>query len=133
MWAQVFNVLLGVWLLISPYILHFGAAPYTVAHATGPVVIALAVVSCRDVTRTFRFMLLAPAVWLMLAPWFLHYGPGVPLANEELVAIALTICAVLPGSRQQRTGGGWLSLLTVFDPDSKTLGSVARDAHKALD
>lgn len=133
MWAQLINVLLGVWLLISPYILHFDGAPYTTAHVTGPIVVALAVVSCREVTRIFRFLLLLPALWLMLAPWFLHFSAGVPLANEELVAIAMTICAVLPGSRRQRIGGGWLSLLTALDPESTTLDTVARDAQKALD
>lgn len=111
MWAQILNILLGVWLMISPYVLHLDGAPYTMAHVTGPVVIAVAVLSCREVTRIFRFLNLLPALWLMLSPWFLHFPPGVPLANQELTAIAITICAVIPGTLRQQTGGGWLSLL----------------------
>lgn len=133
MWAQVFNVLLGVWLMISPYILHFDSAPYTTAHVVGPIVIVLGVVSCRSVTRIFRYLTLLPALWLMLAPWFLHFHPGVPLANEVLTAIAITICAVIPGRVRQRTGGGWLSLLTALAPHDSTLDTLVKDAHEALD
>ena len=119
MWAQVINVLLGVWLMVSPYVLHFDAAPYTVAHVTGPVVIAIAVLACRDVTRIFRLLNLAPALWLMLAPWFLHFQPGVPLANQVLTAIAITICAAIPGAARQQTGGGWLALLARTPSDER--------------
>ena len=111
MWAQVCNVLLGVWLMVSPYVLHFDAAPYTTAHVTGPIVITVGVLACREVTRIFRLLNLLPALWLALAPWFLHFHPGVPLANEALVAIAIAICAAIPGRMRKRTGGGWLSLL----------------------
>ena len=131
MWAQIGNVLLGIWLMISTYVLHFDAAPYTTAHVVGPIVIAIGVLSCRDVTRTFRVLNLLPALWLMLAPWFLHYHPGVPLANEILTAIAITICAVIPGRVRQRTGRGWLSLL-VLDPHDNTLNTLVKDAHEAV-
>ncbi|HLZ24019.1 MAG TPA: SPW repeat protein [Ktedonobacterales bacterium] len=116
MLRRVCTVALGVWLMVSPYVLHFNGAPYTTAHVVGPVVIVIGVVSLRDVTRSFRFVGLLPVLWLMLAPWFLHVHSGVPLANEELVGIALTIQTVLPGRTRQRTGGGWLALLAVRFP-----------------
>lgn len=119
MWAQVCTVVLGIWLMVSPYILHCDAAPYTVAHVTGPVVIALGVVACREVTRIFRLLNLLPACWLALAPWFLHFPPGVALANQELVAIAIAICAAIPGRMRAQTGGGWRSLLTLEPTETR--------------
>ena len=111
MWAQICTILLGVWLMISPYTLHFDAAPDTLAHVAGPIVIATGVASCRDVTRGFRYFNLLPAFWLVLAPWFLHIHPSVALVNEELTAVAIVVCAVIPSRVRQQTGGGWLSLL----------------------
>lgn len=106
-------VALGIWLMISPDILHFSGAPLTVARVTGPVVVLLGVVSIRDVTRIFQLALFVPSLWLLLAPWFLHYSPGIPLANEQLTGMAIAVLAAIPGSLRQTTGGGWIGLLVL--------------------
>lgn len=135
MWVQACNVLLGIWLIFSPAILHFDGtpnAPATMARAIAPIVILLGLVSLRDVTRIFRWLQFLPAAWLLLCPWFLHYGPGVPLANQELVGMAIAVIAAIPGPIHKRTGGGWLSLLTVLAPDDPTVGTLAREAKDVL-
>ena len=135
MWVQACNVLLGIWLIFSPAILHFDAtpnAPATMARAIAPIVILLGLVSLRDVTRIFRWLQFLPAAWLLLSPWFLHSSPGVPLANQELVGMAIVLVASIPGPITKRTGGGWLSLLTALKPDDATLGRLTRDAKDAL-
>lgn len=135
MWVQACNVLLGIWLIFSPAILHFNDAPNapeTMARAIAPIVIWLGLVSLRDVTRIFRWLQFLPAAWLLLCPWFLHYAPGVPLANQELVAMAIVVVAAIPGPIHKRTGGGWLSLLTALQPDNPTLERITRDAKDAL-
>lgn len=135
MWVQACNVVLGIWLLVSPAILHFDGAPNapaTMARAIAPIVILIGLVSLRDVTRIFRWLQFLPAAWLLLCPWFLHYAPGVPLANQELVGMAIAVIAAIPGPIHKRTGGGWLSLLTVLAPDDPAVGRLARDAKDAL-
>lgn len=136
MWAQASNVILGIWLIFSPAILHFDSppsnAPTTIARAIAPIVIVIGLLALRDVTRIFRWLLFLPALWLVLSPWFLHYPPGVPLANQELVGIAIAILASIPGPITKRTGGGWLSLLTALAPDNPKLARLARDAEDAL-
>lgn len=135
MWVQACNVILGIWLIFSPAILHFDAtpnAPATIARAIAPIVIVIGLVSLRDVTRIFRWLQFLPAAWLLLCPWFLHYSPGVPLANQALVGMAIAVVAAIPGPIHKRTGGGWLSLLTALEPDNPTLDRLARDATDLL-
>lgn len=135
MWIQACNILLGIWLIFSPAILHFDGtpnAPETMARTIAPIVIVLGLVSLRDVTRIFRWLQYLPATWLMLCPWFLHYAPGVPLANQELVGMAIAVIAAIPGHISKRTGGGWLSLLTVLQPENPALEGLAQDAKDVL-
>lgn len=133
MWVQACNVILGIWLIFSPAILHFdspSSAPATMARTIAPIVIVLGIVSLRDVTRIFRWLQFLPATWLLLCPWFLHYSPGVPLANQALVGMAIAVVAAIPGPIHKRTGGGWLSLLTILEPENPTLDRLARDAKE---
>ncbi len=111
MWAQIVNVALGIWLIVSPDVLGFDGAARTIDRAVGPIVVVLGLLAVREVTRVFRYALFLPSLFLLLIPWFLHYPPGAALANDELVAIAMAICAAIPGRRRQRTGGGWLGLI----------------------
>jgi hypothetical protein len=111
MWAQLCNILLGVWLMVSPDLLHFDGAPRTMARAIGPIVIAIGVLALRDVTRPARLLNFLPSLWLLLSPWFLHDAAGVPLASQELTGMAIAVCAAIRGPVRQQTGGGWLALL----------------------
>jgi hypothetical protein len=112
MGARVITIALGVWLMVAPPILRYPrTGADTIDRIVGPVVVLVGVLALREVTRIARYALFLPALFLMLAPWFLHYPANVELANAELTAIALTICAAIPGRLRQRTGGGWLGLL----------------------
>lgn len=111
--ARILTIALGVWLMVSPPILHYsGTGADTIDRIVGPIVALVGVLSLREVTRIARYALFLPALFLMLAPWFLHYPPNAELVNAELVAIAITICAATPGRLRQRIGGGWLGLLS---------------------
>lgn len=111
--ARILTIAIGVWLMVSPPILHYaGTGADTIDRIVGPVVVLVGVLSLREVTRIARYLVFLPALFLMLAPWFLRYPPSVELANAELVAIALTVCAAIPGRLRQRIGGGWLRLLS---------------------
>lgn len=119
--ARIVTVALGLWLMASPPILHYaGTGADTIDRIVGPVVVMIGVLSLREVTRVARYALFLPALFLMLAPWFLRYPPNVELVNEELVAIAITVCAAVPGQLSQRTGGGWLGLLHSRLPEEHT-------------
>ncbi len=122
--AQAVNVALGIWLLVSPDVLGFDGAPRTINRTVGPLVILFGLLALREVTRIFRYVLFLPSLFLMLAPWFLHYPPGATLANDELVAIAIAVCAAIPGRMRQRTGGGWLGLLSPALPGETLRGLV---------
>ena len=131
--VQIGNVVLGVWLMVSPDILHLTGAPVTVARVTGPVVIFLGLLALRDVTRIFRFLLFVPSLWLLLAPWFLHYPPGVALANEQLTGMAIAVVAAFPGRVRQSTGGGWIALIVPLLPFTMPAFLVPETVADSLD
>ena len=111
MWAQIVNVVLGIWLLMAPWILGYsGSTADTVDRVVGPIVLFFAILAIRQVTRTARFALLLPSLFLILSPWLLRYSAGAPVACSELVGMAIAILAVIPGRITKQTGGGWLAL-----------------------
>lgn len=121
MWAQIGNAILGIWLLMAPWILGYsGSTADTIDRAVGPIVIFFSVLAIRDVTRVARFVLLLPSLFLIITPWILHYSAGAPVACNELAGMAIAVLAVIRGNVTKQTGGGWLALAKPILPEVAT-------------
>ncbi len=100
MWPRVVEVMLGAWLLVTPFI--FRATPevdaYTAsAFAAGAIAAVASLASCWDPLRHARFLTLGVSFWLMLHGYFSAARPGPPAAQNELVVGSiLLLFAILP-------------------------------------
>ena len=65
MWAQVVNAALGIWLMVAPAVLGYGAPAQANDRIIGPVVATFAIVSWWEATRSVRFWQLPFAAWLL--------------------------------------------------------------------
>ncbi len=113
MWAQVPNLLLGIWLMIAPAVFGLDASLADSDRIVGLVTLAVALISSWEVTRPLRWINLASAAWLALAPLALGFVSAYPMAaiNDLGVAVLLLIFAFKKGKIIKRYGGGWAALL----------------------
>jgi hypothetical protein len=113
MWARLFNVVIGIWLMASPGI--FPEA-YTESaslnnHILGPVVIACSIIALHEVARGLRWVNLVIGVWLLIAPWVLGYTQ-LPAVNGMITGALLGGAALVPGRSWQQHDGGWAALFS---------------------
>ena len=77
MWAQIINVILGVWLMAAPDVIGYTGPARTNDRIIGPLAVSCAVIALWEVTRPMRWGNLALGVWLLLVA-ILGIGVGVP-------------------------------------------------------
>lgn len=93
--ASIINGILGIWLIISPYILSYtsSAAEWNQT-VFGIVVLVLAVLRLFAVRQTWlSFLSGLAAIWLIIAPWVLNYQASAAYWNEVIVAIVVGLIA----------------------------------------
>jgi len=94
-WPNWLNVLLAIWLFISPWVLQY-AAVETAAWNAWVVAIAIAALSIAALARLAQWeewVNLALGVWLILSPWILGFSANAnAMGNAVIVGI---ICAIL--------------------------------------
>lgn len=108
MWGRSIEVMLGLWLLISPFLFgHFekgaGLAPLTVSDlAAGSAVLLLGVLSFWRRTARAHLGQFAVAAWLIAYGRFGFDFPPPPGAqNELLVGLVLVLIAVIPNRSEE--------------------------------
>ena len=100
MWPRVVEVMLGCWLLVTPFVFRDTEAigNYTINSViSGSVVILASLLSFWDRTRSARMVTLVVSLWLATHGYFWAERPGPPAAQNELaVGLVLLLFAVLP-------------------------------------
>ncbi len=73
MWAAIINILLGLWLMISPALLQFEKAAFNNNYIVGPLVLTCAVMALWEVNRSARYLNMAAGGWLVASPFILNF------------------------------------------------------------
>lgn len=100
MWPRVVEVMLGSWLVISPFV--FRGTPelerYTISLvASGSVVVVASLLAFWRPAGAARFVTLLTALWLTGHGYFAAVRPGPPAAQNEItIGLLLLIFAILP-------------------------------------
>jgi hypothetical protein len=110
MWAQIVSLTLGIWLLIAPDLLGYGDPARTVERVIGPLVIVVAALAIRGVTRPVRHLNILTGLALLIAPWVFAYVSIPAIANSELVGMALLGLAFVRGRVSHQYGDGWTAI-----------------------
>ncbi len=110
MWAQIVSLALGIWLLIAPDVFGYGNPASSVERIIGPIVIVVAALAIRGVTRPVRHLNIATGLALLIAPWVFTYMSIPAIANIALVGMAVLGLAFVRGRVPHRYGGGWSAL-----------------------
>jgi hypothetical protein len=78
----------------------------------GPIIAALGIIACSEVTRGLRFFLLVFGLLMIVAPfvfgeWQVETGGAV---NEIICGGLLAILSLFRGTIKNRHGGGWTAI-----------------------
>ncbi len=97
--ASVLNILAGIWLIISPFVLGFSLMPAATWNTliVGIVVLILAAIRAgyplRNVGLSWINLLLG--IWLIISPWVLSYrGSTTPVGNDVILGIIVGILGI---------------------------------------
>jgi peptidoglycan/LPS O-acetylase OafA/YrhL len=101
MWPRIVEVMLGCWLVVSPFIFrHPAEATFLWANdfAAGAVVIAIALTACWPSAEKLRLLNLLTALYLALVAYLVGGTPPppAPYQNYMTLALLLLILAVIP-------------------------------------
>ena len=102
MWPRVVEVMLGCWLLVTPFVFRDTDAigSYS-AHAVvcGALVVLASLLSFWSRRRLAHLVTLGVALWLAVHGYFSAPRPGPPAAQHEIVlGLTLLLFAILPNA-----------------------------------
>lgn len=105
MWPRAVEFMLGLWLLLSPFIFRHAPGAYAL-WATDLVcaaaILTLSSLSCWKKLRRAHLLELVVAAWLVLFAYFHGGSPAAPgYQNEILVGLVLLLFAIIPTEANQ--------------------------------
>jgi hypothetical protein len=109
MWAQAFNMVIGLWLMAAPAVLGYGRPMSTSDHIVGPLVATFACIALWEATRSARWVNLPLGLWIALAPWPLG-APAAGIVNGLVCGMAIAAISCRRGAMKHEFGGGWAVL-----------------------
>jgi hypothetical protein len=109
MWRQLITALLGIWLMLAPAVLAYGAPLSTSDRIVGPLIATFALVAVWEATRALRWANVVLAAWVFLSPVVLGRADGA--LHHFVVALAAGILSVARPRSRHSFAGGWRSLL----------------------
>lgn len=94
--VHMFSLLLGIWLVIAPFILSYGHTAATVNEfIIGLVIAALSFIRLRSPVDTWASWAIAGlGLWLVLSPFIFGYTKVATYWNELLFGIALIVAMI---------------------------------------
>ena len=110
MMAHIGNVLLGLWLMVSPDILGYQEIAADLNHVFGPVIVTFAFISIWEATRAMQYWNAPIGLWLIIEPWIIGYDPMSAKINAVAVGLAVLILSLIKAEETATFGGGWTSL-----------------------
>ncbi len=101
--ASGINVLAGIWLIISPFVLAFYRNPAATWDEiiVGIIVLILAATRVADPLRTMwaSWINLILGIWLIISPFILRFGTApTPMWNSIILGIIVGVCAIWSGA-----------------------------------
>jgi hypothetical protein len=110
MWAQILNMILGLWLMAAPDIIGYSGRAADNDNIIGPVIASFSIIALSGCTRSISMYNLPLGIWLFLAPWFLGYEDRSATFNDMAVGFLITGFSFFKRKTNKQYGGGWSAL-----------------------
>ncbi len=107
MWAQIINVLIGIWLMASPSILNYNDSAADSNHIVAPIIATIATVACWEATRGIGKLNILFGVWMLVAPLIIGYINPYHIINNMACGSVVILLATMRGKIKGHYGEGW--------------------------
>jgi hypothetical protein len=109
-WQDPMSLILGLWLVISPWGLQYQSEinPMWNAVVVGVLVVAIALYAMFQVMAWQEWLNAALGIWLVVSPWVLGFAGLVPaMWNAVIVGALIAVLAIWALSTDKDIGGWW--------------------------
>jgi SPW repeat-containing protein len=100
--ARGINILAGVWLFISAFVLPHESAMFTNTWILGILAVIFAITAMRY--PAVRYLNTLLAIWLFISAFALPHVNNVPVWNNAIVAIVIFVISLIPQARTAAIG-----------------------------
>ncbi len=106
-WTDVANLILGIWLAVSPMVLSYMADTTPAANASivGIIIIVSAGAALISFHEWEEWVNVALAAWLIASPWLLDYAAHTTALWNQIIT-GVSVCALALGSALAAHKGG---------------------------
>jgi SPW repeat-containing protein len=97
-WASWLNAILGVWLIISPWVVGYAGHSAALWNTliTGIVILLVALAASRTADSSPSWLNVALGVWLIVSPWVLGYSLlEAATANDVVLGVIVGMLALV--------------------------------------
>lgn len=109
MWTQIVNVLIGLWIMISPVVFDADKVAANNQHITGPLIITFAVIALWEINRNVKLINVITGSWLIISPLLIDFS-NVIIWSNIIAGIFVIAFSVIKRKGNTNYGGGWKSL-----------------------
>ena len=107
-WQDAINLVLGAWLVLSPFILGYAgeAAPARNAYVVGATIVVMAAAAIWAFQKWEEWISVLLGLWLIASPWALGYSAmQTPLWNQIVIGVIVGGLALWSAMAADRTSG----------------------------
>lgn len=109
-WQDPFNLVLGLWLIASPWILSYAAETRPTGNAliVGILIAGLALLALFKVMAWEEWLSVALGAWLVASPWILGFsGLFTAMWSAVIIGSAVAVLALWALGTDKDIGGWW--------------------------
>ena len=110
MWSAIINIVLGIWLIISPSIFEMNKITSNNNYVIGPLVITFSVISLWKINRNAVKANILLGLWLLIALIVLDFTRTIAFFSNGACGAFIIVLSSIKRKAVQHFGGGWRSL-----------------------
>lgn len=109
MWAQLLNIIVGLFITVAPGLWHFSKMEADNFHIAGPLIVTIASVAWWECNRNVRFFNIPVGLWLLVTPFIFPFHQTALFTSMAAGGFTILL-SLIKGKIKKRYGGGWRSL-----------------------
>lgn len=106
----ILNIVIGLWVMVSPSVLPASASMADSNHITGPLIMTFSVVALWEVNHSIVKANIAAGAWLLVSFIVFADVPWEAIVSNAVAGIAVILLSLVKRKRKTNYGGGWRSL-----------------------
>lgn len=110
---------IGIWLMLAPYVLHYGGVTADHHYIVGPLIVSFGLSAIWEVCREMRWWNFALGLWLLVSLLVWEHSATVGW-SVGLSGVGCMLASLHRGQKKDKLGGTWFDLFRDGIPPEQT-------------